>query len=1416
MSKRLTCPFGHEWETTVDDPGTAASEGCPVCGRRDQGPSTTADPYATLPNPSVPAADSLRPWPQVPGYEVFEEVGKGGMGVVYKARQVKLNRVVAVKMVRGAAHADQETLLRFLREAELAARLQHVHFVQVHEVGVHEGCPFFSMELIEGGSLARRLQEPVEPWQAAVWLEVLARAMHHAHHEGIVHRDLKPANVLLTADGMLKVTDFGLAKTLAGPGGLTQTGAVMGTPAYMAPEQAGGKTRDVGPAADVYALGAILYECLAGRPPFQGERSADVLVDVLTREPAAPSRLRRGVPRDLETICLKCLEKDPARRYASAQELADDLGRYLRDEPIRARRTSVWRRGVKWARRRPATAAALALVGLLLLGGAWYWDRYERVRVEYYVTSTYRRGVPEGVGGLTEEQVRHRSWSLKQYRRGGRIEKQEFVDGQGRLTTRAPRTTLVGLLAGTANQKEVCRIEFRYHEEGRVTEQIALDRAGAVVWTFHHDTADGGHFSDPHGYVRGSAGSGAAHVEFTWSPEGYLQAAHFRDAFHKPQPVDNGSFGVRFDLDPRGLAVRATYLGADGKPAPCKQAYTTMALTYDALGNHTEMAFLDAQGRPALCRDGYHRETLRYDAWGNLVEWTYVGLDGNPALHRDGNAGAAIEYDGQGNPTRVAFRGRDGAPTLVAAGFTAISRSWDVGGNMAEETYLGLDGRPTPSRSGVATVRMTHDDRGKVLEQAYFDRDGKPALHADGYARRTMAYDDAGNRTEEAYFGLDGGPTACKEGYAREALAYDANGNRIEQAFFDAQGQPALSTEGFARQTTAYDDRGNPAEDIFFGRDGRRAAMVEGYARRTRSYDTHGNRTEEACFNADGQPTPCRGGFSRVSVEVDARGNPVVRSYYDRDGHLTSTKDGYARYRTQYDVRGHVTEETYFGPDGKPTLHVDGMAKVTYVRDGQGNATEMAYFDQGGKPVMSKTGFARTKAAYDERGHVIDESWFDEEGRPVNNKNGYARREMKLNAQGLVVEMAYFGPDGKPAAHKMGNARFKVAYDERGHRTEEAYFDQGGRPVEVAGVHRVVRRYNPRGNCVETSHLDREGRLVFSWKDGCARMEQDFDDRGNCTRVTRFGPDGKPDLGPEGFASWTARHDDRGHLIEKFYFDAEGKRSPAWPDEHWTYDDRGNPIEIAYTDEHGKPLMNREKLARQTGTFDDRGNRVLRAYFDENGRPTADWSQESLKYDERGNVVEFHHLDGAGKLVRTSLGNAGWTGRYDGRGNILERTYFDADWKPVAGAARQVIEYDNRGNPVRFSYFTGDGKRALYKGSYFSLKMTYDGHDNLTDAAYFDRDDRPLSVEVVLTAVAPGRSAARLGLQPGDVIEKYDGKPPGNYARFLRTRDAEPPGGPEKELVVRRQEQRLTFRVPPGKLGMNVEDHILPAPAGGP
>jgi serine/threonine-protein kinase len=349
--------------------------------------------------------------PKIAGYEVLEVLGRGGVGVVYKARHLRLNRVVALKMLLAGPYARPEELQRFLREAEAVAGLRHPNIVQLYDMGEHDGRPYFTMELVEGPSLSQKQAgAPLPASQAAELVATVAEAIQAAHQSGIIHRDLKPSNILLqrkqnadytdstdkstrrfspsaksaesAIDFIPKVTDFGLARRLESDGGLTQSGAAMGTPSYMSPEQARGDRSTIGPLTDVYALGAILYELLTGRPPFKGESATATVQQVIFDEPVPPRRLNPQVPLDLETICLKCLQKEPAERYASAAALADDLRRFERGEPIMARPPGALERAAKWVRRRPTVAALMAASVLMLAGvtAAAVWYAGDRAR----------------------------------------------------------------------------------------------------------------------------------------------------------------------------------------------------------------------------------------------------------------------------------------------------------------------------------------------------------------------------------------------------------------------------------------------------------------------------------------------------------------------------------------------------------------------------------------------------------------------------------------------------------------------------------------------------------------------------------------------------------------------------------------------------------------------------------------------------------------------------------------------------------------------------------------------------------------------------------------------------------------------------------------------------------------------------
>lgn len=363
---------------------------CPSCGRKlPQDSRAAVCPAcefegALLVSPQTPldGVDGASSSTRLGDYELLEEIAEGGMGVVYRARQLSLNRIVAIKMVQAAGNVGSHFIQRFRTEAEAVAKLQHSNIVAIHEIGEHEGHHFFSMEYVDGPDLLKLVgNKPLPARQAAGYAKTVAEAIHYAHQQGVLHRDLKPSNVLVNSSDQPKITDFGLAKVLTSDTELTLSGQVLGTPHYLPPEQASGTRGQIGPWSDVYGLGALLYFLLTSRPPFQAQELTDVLDHVLHREPVSPRLLNPSVPRDLETICLKCLEKEPHRRYASAQAVAEDLGRYLRSETIIARPVSPPEKAWRWCRRKPALAGALLACLLALVFGvigiSWQWRRAE-------------------------------------------------------------------------------------------------------------------------------------------------------------------------------------------------------------------------------------------------------------------------------------------------------------------------------------------------------------------------------------------------------------------------------------------------------------------------------------------------------------------------------------------------------------------------------------------------------------------------------------------------------------------------------------------------------------------------------------------------------------------------------------------------------------------------------------------------------------------------------------------------------------------------------------------------------------------------------------------------------------------------------------------------------------------------------
>jgi WD40 repeat protein len=746
--------------------------------------------------PAVPARGS-----SFGDYELLEEIARGGMGIVFKARKPGLNRLVALKMILAGHFASPRALARFRSEAENTAQLDHPNIVPIYDVG--EGrmgdaplpVPFFTMKLVEGGSLAQnRDRFTNDPRRAAHVLATAAEAVHFAHQHGILHRDLKPANILLDAEGIPHVTDFGLAKRLAAPGaeslepGLTQSGAVLGTPPYMAPEQAAGQSNKLTTAADVYALGAILYEMLTGKPPFQAETPAELLFHILHTEPMSPSRLHSGLPRDLEIICLKCLQKDPQHRYRSAEALAEDLRRWLQGEPIQARPVRRTERLWRWARRNPVVAlAGFAVAGSLLAGTAIAW---------------YFALVATAAAGR---------------------EAAEAANAKARLEE-ANRHAYVSALRLTAADAERAQLD-------RALELLAgqtPDHTGGVdlrgfEWYYwrrfcHADLPTlKGHL----GFVTSVA----------FSPDGKQLATGNTDYTMKLWEADTGRLVRTFD--DLGLAPGCVAFSPDGKQlACCGSSYDPKTRSV----GHFEIKLLDmASGREVHTLQGHTSDVRRIAFSPDGLRLASAGGEDRTVKVWDVQAGREVySLRGHEGPIcGVAFS--PDSTRLASAGWDATVKVWDVPSGREVHTLRGHSGPVAGvafSPNGLClasaswdftvklwdpqTGREIHTCRGHtgVVHGVSFSPDGK---------RLASASDD---QTLRVWDVADGRQVASLRGGGFSCVAFSPDGKRLASATLGssvkiwdaAAGQEPLQLRAHTEAVAS----------VVFSRDGGRLATAGG------------------------------------------------------------------------------------------------------------------------------------------------------------------------------------------------------------------------------------------------------------------------------------------------------------------------------------------------------------------------------------------------------------------------------------------------------------------------------------------------------------------------------------------------------------------------------------------------------------
>jgi WD40 repeat protein/serine/threonine protein kinase len=978
MSASSRCPNGHVWSSQIG----AIADGCPICGATADDNATTIEaPRAVLP-PDTPTAawDGTVPVPgaaavPVPGYELLGELGRGGMGVVFRARQVKLNRIVALKMVLSGELASPGELARFRAEAEAAAHLQHPNIVQLYEFGeIRSGdgqpLPYFALEFVNGGSLADRLDGKPQPAHLAAGLiETLARAMHYAHTKGVVHRDLKPGNVLLhvvegkspatNTDSTIssvkaetpKVTDFGLAKRLDSSTGQTQSGAVLGTPQYMAPEQAAGRAKRVGPPTDTYALGAILYELATGRPPFAGETPLETILQVSRDEPVPPRLLNPNLPRDLETITLKCLQKDPARRYATAQELADDLARFQDDQPITARPVGRIERTRAWTRRHPTVTALIAVTvvaaaSLLAMGYRNHvklQDAYDQVQGERDVARQERAAAHRRLVELTVANGARRAddgdllLALPWYAEALRLDDdQSGSSAIHRMRLAAALDACPKLAAAWNHTGRVTDVAFRPDGKAAVT----ADEYGAVhVWDPDHPDEPAQVFEHL-----------ATVTQITYRPDGgRLLVVGGRDV-HIWDPAAGPLRAVKLS---HPEAVRRAAWSPDGRRVLTACADGIARLWDAETGRQTGMQFRHdgAVTAVAISRDGRRAATGDADGFASVWDLT----TGRAILPRI-IVGAAV--------TIVALS-PDGSNLLAAAGPDAHLWNATTGEPAGlRATYrqditdaaFSLDGRLIATVSLDGTGSIWNLDTEDWADESMHHGSGVlgVAFSPDGQWAVTCS-DDNTARVWDTHFGSPRTPPLPHTGTVARAV-FSPDGRRVLTAGGDGLAklwelrdapppawaaplavsgtQSAISRDGSVRITAAGSDarildarsgaalskplrHGGPITCVAVSPDGKRAATA-GTDRVVRLWDwragkpagqslRHGSRVNDVVFSPDGRRVGTGSDDNTARVWDAATGESVspplslsgsvhaVRFSPDGNLLLSVTKGPYAR-----------------------------------------------------------------------------------------------------------------------------------------------------------------------------------------------------------------------------------------------------------------------------------------------------------------------------------------------------------------------------------------------------------------------------------------------------------------------------------------------------------------------------------------
>ena len=1282
-------------------------------------------------------------------YTLESILGVGGMATVYVAKH-RNRKVFAVKMLHADLSTRETMRTRFLREGYVANSVEHPGAVAVLDDDVAEdGSAFLVMELLDGAPVDEIWMEHERRVPASIVLSIgneLLDVLASAHERGIIHRDLKPANLLVTCEGELKVLDFGIARLRdERGGGETATGAMLGTPAFMAPEQALGKTNEIDAQTDLWAVGATLYTLLSGSLVHDGDNAQQLLVAAATKPAPKLSTVAPHVPAEIAAVIDRALAFEKAGRWLNATEMRDALrgaSTAALDAPIQplAKREKRFKRDDRdhpsafdaTVSATPISAPDKAHSGLgsapTDLGpippvttqpqpkndsGALTTNAAVIARTSTAPPKevTPRRPLPWRTIGAAALACTAVAGGITMVRaaRAPRVKYCALVleTGDGpRCAIEVPATALRKRGEDTQRVTEVggrvvnvenvsfagfrlgrggARSEVKRGDDGAVREVIVRDGHDNVIeW---QKWSEGGRridFFDIDGTTPRHRGvTDIVTLKRELDARGLVTRETYLGTTGRPRHDEEGAYGRIFVNGKLGRSVRVTVLGSDGKPAADSSGRGIIQHSDDDTPDGAETRTFDADGKP-MAVQGVHLLKTTWSEVFRLTSWLDFGVHDEPVVSLDPN---------------VRTHGKQLA--------------WNEATRTREVTWVDEAGRTRPERSdSFAKFRETYDERGRTTLVEFLDADGHAVMRHNDSATIRATWNDHDDQIEVAHLDAAGRPMISSQGYAKQAIAYDDHGHLTERRSYDENGKLAARSkheEGAAIQRLTYEARGLVVSLVTFDADGKQGVKNDGVSTELRKFDRFRNRVELTYLGLDGKPIGGQEGLASLREAYDDNDDRVGEEFFDASS-LPLVLDGdYAARRIKNDDRGLVIEERYLDPHGDPILRRDGYATVRYTRDGSGDVVEESFLGKRDEPVARAGGYAKRKLKYDIQRRPIEITLLDTNGAPVVGTDGWAIERNVWDERGLPAREDHLDAAGKPVLDKLDRAAFVKLWDARGNRIEETTLGVDRKPVATSDGYATKK-----SNYAKKSTYDEPDDLI---------------------EEALFGADGKPVVGKDGWSIRKLRWDDIGNLVEEAFFD--GNRKPIMPrDSSFAssrnrFDARQRLIETAYVDGSGTPAKGPEGVASVRYQRDAYGRATETSYFDGSGVPTLSTDAKIVvrsKFDDRGRLGEelFLAADGAPRLAKD--GCAGRRTKYDSQGRRAEEQCLDTkDGVALSSdgwATRRTI-HDARGNPVDVATFGVDGALRADKEGVARRRTRFDERNLPLETSFFDAADKP-------------------------------------------------------------------------------------------